>query len=71
MTPRAVIVFALIADEDLLVMRQAGIQVLGTLGEDHQPDPAVPSGNLGRPLPAARGADGSTSATMPVLPPAC
>lgn len=42
-TPRAVIGFAPFADEDLLMMRQAGIQVLGTLGEEDQPDPALPS----------------------------
>jgi DNA-binding LacI/PurR family transcriptional regulator len=42
-TPRAVIGFAPFADDDLLAMRQAGIQVLGTLGEERQPGPAVPS----------------------------
>ncbi|WP_043444413.1 LacI family DNA-binding transcriptional regulator [Arthrobacter sp. L77] len=42
-TPRAVIGFAPFSDEDLLMMRQAGIQVLGTLGEEHQPGPAPPS----------------------------
>ncbi|WDF33935.1 LacI family DNA-binding transcriptional regulator [Arthrobacter agilis] len=42
-TPRAVIGFAPFADHDLLAMRQAGIQVLGTLGEDDQPDPTLPS----------------------------
>lgn len=42
-TPRAVIGFAPFADEDLLMMRQAGIQVLGTLGEDHRPDEDGPS----------------------------
>lgn len=42
-TPRAVIGFAPFAEDDLLAMRQAGIQVLGTLGEDRQPDPDLPS----------------------------
>ncbi|MBG6225879.1 DNA-binding LacI/PurR family transcriptional regulator [Arthrobacter sp. CAN_A2] len=42
-TPRAVIGFAPFAGEDLLMMRQAGIQVLGTLGEEHQRDPDLPS----------------------------
>jgi DNA-binding LacI/PurR family transcriptional regulator len=42
-TPRAVIGFAPFAEDDLLALRQAGIQVLGTLGEDRQPDPALPS----------------------------
>ncbi len=42
-TPRAVIGFAPFVDGDLLAMRQAGIQVLGTLGEERQPDPALPS----------------------------
>lgn len=42
-TPRAVIGFAPFAAEDLLAMRQAGIQVLGTRGEEHQPGPALPS----------------------------
>ncbi|WP_225437528.1 LacI family DNA-binding transcriptional regulator [Arthrobacter sedimenti] len=42
-TPRAVIGFAPFAAEDLHAMRQAGIQVLGTRGEEHQPDPALPS----------------------------
>lgn len=42
-TPRAVIGFAPFTDDDLLAMRQAGIQVLGTHGEERQPDPAVPS----------------------------
>ncbi|BBE21787.1 LacI family transcriptional regulator [Arthrobacter sp. MN05-02] len=42
-TPRAVIGFAPFAEDDLLAMRQAGIQVLGTLGEEHQPDADLPS----------------------------
>ncbi|MHA7143736.1 LacI family DNA-binding transcriptional regulator [Arthrobacter sp. TmT3-37] len=42
-TPRAVIGFAPFAGDDLLAMRQAGIQVLGTLGEEHQPQPDLPS----------------------------
>lgn len=42
-TPRAVIGFAPFDEGDLLAMRQAGIQVLGTLGEEHQPDPALPA----------------------------
>ncbi|MGV0111863.1 LacI family DNA-binding transcriptional regulator [Arthrobacter sp. CP30] len=42
-TPRAVIGFAPFAEDDLLAMRQGGIQVLGTLGEDNQPDPDLPS----------------------------
>lgn len=61
-TPRAVIGFAPFAEEDLLMMRQAGIQVLGTLGEDHRPDQARPSetqlaiGDLQARHLAARGA---------------
>ncbi|WP_307080940.1 substrate-binding domain-containing protein [Arthrobacter agilis] len=43
MTPRAVIGFAPFADADLLAMRQAGIQVLGTLGEEHRPDAGLPA----------------------------
>ncbi len=42
-TPRAVIGFAPFADEDLLAMRRAGIQVLGTLGEEHRPDAGLPA----------------------------
>ncbi len=42
-TPRAVIGFAPFADDDLLAMRRAGIQVLGTLGEEHRPDAGLPA----------------------------
>ncbi|MHA7210873.1 LacI family DNA-binding transcriptional regulator [Arthrobacter sp. MDT1-65] len=42
-TPRAVIGFAPFADEDLSAMRRAGIQVLGTLGEERQPDADLPA----------------------------
>ncbi|WP_434992410.1 LacI family DNA-binding transcriptional regulator [Arthrobacter sp. Ld5] len=62
-TPRAVIGFAPFPEEDLRMMRQAGIQVLGTLGEEHQADRCRPSetqlaiGALQARRLAARGAE--------------
>lgn len=57
-TPRAVIGFAPFADDDLLAMRRAGIQVLGTLGEEHRPDSRPPRGEPARDRRSAGPAPG-------------